>query len=161
MTAIFLDVDGVLNCFSTDVFVPGTGIFGVEDEKAEILKQISDLAGGARIILTSTWKFTWEKDGPKDIDSAYLVERLAAHGLTITDKIEDNWAERGAGILKYLEGHPEIDSFLILDDQLFDFKVLKLTKHLIQTSFLEDGGLKEKHLKQAKRILKKQGAFKL
>ena len=37
MTAIFLDVDGVLNCLSTKEFIPGTEIFGVEDEKAAIL----------------------------------------------------------------------------------------------------------------------------
>ena len=160
MTAIFLDVDGVLNCFSTKEFIPGTEIFGVEDSKAEILKQISEMSGGARIILTSTWKMTWEKDGPKDLDSAYLVERLAAHGLTISDKTEDDWAERGAGIRRYLDEHPEIDSFLILDDQTFDFKKLKLMKYLVRTTFAENGGLNRRHLRQAEKILRMQGVIK-
>ena len=159
MTAIFLDVDGVLNCLSTKEFIPGTEIFGVEDEKAAILKRISDLAGGAVIVLTSTWKMTWEKDGPKDFDSEYLVRKLADHGLTISDKTDDDWTDRGAGILRYLDAHPEITSFLILDDQAFDFKALRLKKYLIRTSFAANGGLNERHVWQAERILKAQKAL--
>ncbi len=159
MTAIFLDVDGVLNCVDTEVFVPGTSIFGVEDRKADLLRQISDMAGGARIILTSTWKFTWEKDGPKDIDSRYLAERLAAHGMTIGDKTEDDYSDRGAGIRKYLSAHPDITSFLILDDNMFDFEEQKLKKYLVRTSFAEGGGLQRRHLGKAKKILRAQGVL--
>ena len=156
MTAIFLDIDGVLNCLSTKELIPGTDNFGIEDEKAAILERISNLAGDAVIVLTSTWKISWEKDGPKDLDSEYMVRKLAEHGLTISGKTDDEWADRGAGILRYLDAHSEITSFLILDDQTFDFKKLKLMKYLIRTSFAANGGLNERHIRQAERVLKAQ-----
>lgn len=45
---------------------------------------------------------------------------------------------RGAGILNYMEGHPEIEEFVILDDNLFDFQdSQKLWERLLLTNGLE------------------------
>lgn len=56
---IFLDVDGVLNCRTTeDVFC---GSVGIEDEKVSLLKQIVD-STKAVIVLVSSWKEWWYKE---------------------------------------------------------------------------------------------------
>ena len=70
----------------------------------------------------------------------------------------------GAGILRYLEMHPEISRFVILDDYGFDFREQGLLPYWVQTDFEEEnGGLQEKHVKQAARILKLQdhGIFRV
>lgn len=149
---IFLDVDGVLNsAYTRDTC--GRYI-GIEDKKVSLLKEIVDKSG-AKIILVSTWKEYWYKDGFKqeqDYMANYLDEKLAKQGLKIVDKTDDyNSFDRGDGILEYIselqEVGIEVDKFVILDDEMFDYKKTKLTSNLIQTSYLE--GLKEKHVRRA------------
>ena len=51
---VFLDVDGVLNCRSTEDITPN-GFTGVEDKKIALLADFVHETG-AKIVLTSTWK---------------------------------------------------------------------------------------------------------
>ena len=154
---IFLDVDGVLNCNSTKDLC---GYYiGIEDHKVDLLKKIVD-ATGAKIVLVSSWKECWYKGAllkERQDDSAdYLDAKLAKASLTIFDKTEDRGFNRGDGIKEYIrrlewEG-VKVGSFVILDDEMFDYKEMKLTKNLIQTSYT-GGGLKEKHVEHAIAIL--------
>ena len=161
-TAIFLDIDGVLNNLYTTVTIPGRKIIGVEDAMLERLRKIRDLSDETVIVLTSTWKEAWEPEQGyggtvHGEEGVYLDERLGEYGMKITAKTEDEWAERGAGILRYLEEHPEISRFVILDDYSFDFREQGLLPFWVRTDFEEEtGGLQEKHVKQAARILKLQ-----
>ena len=161
MRAVFLDVDGVLNCQSTKEHIPGTKIRGIDFQKVQILKRITELYPDTVIILTSTWKDTWQPGGGHYADARYLEETLKKAGLRIEAKTEDDWIDRGAGIRRYLEAHPEIESFVILDDEVFDYEEQGLMPHVIRTSWQYIGGLREKHVKQAEEILKREARKRL
>ncbi len=151
---IFLDVDGVLNCRSTKDKCGG--YIGIDDNKVALLKEIVD-ATGAIIILVSSWK-EWWTNNPRykpnqDEMATYLDEKLAKQGLIIRDKTRDgNSLRRGKGIIRFIEMQKEIgidiSKYIILDDEMFDYLETKMTRHLIRTSF-EQNGLERKHVRKA------------
>ena len=154
LKVLFLDVDGVLNCRSTKDYC-GKYI-GIDDGKVELLKEIID-ATGAIIVLVSTWKECWTNEQRfkpnQDELATYLDEKLAKQGLTAVDKtIDGNSFRRGKGILRYIELQKEkgidINKYVILDDEMFDYLETKMTRHLIQTSFYQNG-LEKKHVRKA------------
>ncbi len=151
---IFLDVDGVLNSLSTKDRCEG--YIGIEDKKVALLKEIVD-ATGACIVLVSSWKDNWTNNiyfkKSQDGMAVYLEKKLAKQGLSIIDKtIDGNEFYRGKGILRYIEMQKEaginIKKFVILDDGMYDYLDTKMTKHLVQTVF-EQNGLEEKHVRKA------------
>ena len=153
INVVFLDVDGVLNCSSTkDVCVKYVGI---EDEKVSLLKQIVDKSG-AKIVLVSTWKEWWFKESflkdKQDFLANYLDNKLSKQGLVIFDKTEDELFNRGDGILEYIHHLKwkgiNVDNFVVLDDEIFDYKRTRITKNLVQTSY-NNGGLQRKHVGKA------------
>ena len=153
---IFLDIDGVLNCRSTKDTI-GKYV-GIEDEKVALLKQLVD-AAKAKIILVSSWKEWWFKNfkDRQDELANYLDEKLANQGLTVMDKTSNYYSyNRGDGILEYLwklkRRNIEVDNYVILDDELFDYKQNRLTKNLVQTSY-EKNGLEAKHIERAVSML--------
>ena len=132
---IFLDIDGVLNDAVTDEHTPAQFI-GIDDYKVKFLRQIVD-ATGASIVLTSTWKTEWSKHEEfLSVDCAYLNSKLAEEGLHILDKTKDKILDRGAGIVRWLNSHPEVESWVVIDDEIFtDFEEYDILPHLVQTSF--------------------------
>lgn len=112
---IFLDVDGVLNTRKTVISSPD-GHIGVDDTRIRVLARVIKKYGGGEIVLTSDWKNVRIGD---DLD--YLRKKLMEHGLEISAMTEDHWNNRGQGIQDYLEEHSEIDEYVILDDNRFDF----------------------------------------
>lgn len=114
--AIFLDVDGVLNTRKTVISSPD-GRIGVDDTRIGILAGAIKKYGGGNIVLTSDWKNV--RIGG---DLNYLKDKLAEHGLEIFAMTTDYWSNRGQGIQDYLAEHPEIDEYVILDDNRFDFE---------------------------------------
>ncbi len=153
MKVIFLDVDGVLNSIdSEDMF---KCFIGIDYSGVKLLKQIVD-ATGAEIVLVSTWKLSWEKDGQSRPDSlgSYLDTRLAEEELIIIDKTEGRMCYRGHGIVDWLSDHPA-ESWVVLDDEIFeDYEECGIMPHLVKTDFY-DGGLKEKHVELAINLLNK------
>lgn len=156
---IFLDIDGVLNCSTTkDRCLFYTG---VEDKKIGFLKQIVG-ATKAKIVLISSWRYTWYKEkklkSNQDELATYLDERLAKQELSIFDKIDDEAISRGKGILNYISQLNnqgiDVDDFVILDDEFSDYISARLLRYLVQTSY-KDGGLKQKHVSKAIDILYK------
>ena len=150
---IFLDVDGVLNCSST---TDRCGRYiGIESSKVGLLKQIVD-ATKAKIVLVSTWKECWYKEpcfkGEQDYLADYLDKKLSQQGLKIADKTDDGLSlKRGSGILDYLSNLKElgleVEKFIIIDDEPFDYLSSKLTSHLIRTKY--EKGLQENHVRMA------------
>lgn len=154
MKIIFLDVDGVLNyrgCKARSA----TGCLGIDDEKVKLLRQIIDQTG-AIVVLTSTWKTEWFPsafigDLPKD--GQYLEKQLAKHKVFVRAKTEDSsWAQRGRGILDFIETSTyNVEQFVILDDESFDFIELGLENRFVKTNFAD--GLLPEHVEKAVCIL--------
>lgn len=151
MKVIFLDIDGVLNTpYSSSTI---DNYIGVDDNKIKRLAEIVK-ATKASIILTSTWKIGWEPNYKSLAKHAiYLDACLKRFDLKITDKTrERNLRERGMGIRSYLLLYPEIDSWVVLDDEIFpDYRRYKIFPHLIQTS--PKHGLSDKNVKAAIKLL--------
>lgn len=114
---VFLDVDGVLNTRTTVERTPDFHT-GIDDARVAVLAKAVRKYENADIVLSSDWKDMKEDED----DFCYLVSKLEKKGLTLVGKTTDHWNNRGEGILKYLELHPEIDEFVILDDNKFDFR---------------------------------------
>ena len=153
MKIIFLDIDGVLNYAGCKARSP-SGCIGIEEKPLKLLKTIVDVTG-AKIVLTSTWKTDWFiTDDLNDLnkDGRYLYDSLSEHGLGILDKTVDYaWSKRGQGILDFLKD-VYCESFVILDDGLFDFLELGLDKYHVRTDYFKHG-LTEYHVEKAINIL--------
>lgn len=153
MKVIFLDIDGVLNnAKSTELCY---GNVGIDDDKAARLGAIVE-ATGAEIVLSSSWKHDWEPQD-KELQNKhgdYIDQKLKKHLLSAVDKTyESNSERRGEGIIKWVGAH-EVDSFIILDDEWFDFKELGLASRVIKTEFYgAHGGLTNDHVARAIELL--------
>ena len=159
MKIIFLDVDGVLNCSSSK---SSCGAYvGIDDSRLKLLRKIVDETG-AKIVLVSTWKANWQKDPFKkslqDSLANYLDRKFKKYGLFVSDKTPNRegkkFLSRGQGIVSYLLGSKTVDSFVILDDCVFDYDSCELTDNFVKTDF-QKGGLNEKHTNLAINILNK------
>lgn len=152
MNVIFLDIDGVLNEDTTPTRTRSRFIF-IDQDKLLRLKQIVE-ATGAKIVLSSTWRY--DRDDPKyngdflELQEAFHNVGLDFYSFTPVDAIG---IRRGMEIKAWLGLHPEVDRYIILDDELFDFEERRLLPRLIKTEF-RDGGLTEELAQEAIELLK-------
>lgn len=154
MKVIFLDVDGVLNCTSTeDVWC---GFIGIEDRLIKALHKIIKHTG-AEIVLCSSWKSSWKRTNKneQDVLANYLDEKLKNQGLYIFDKTNDNGRDRGHGIRNYLKDNPQITSWCVIDDEVFeDYEECSIMNYLVKTNFYdENGGIQSEHIEKAVSLL--------
>lgn len=128
---IFLDVDGVLNTRRTCVHAPSGVYVGVDEARIAILSNAMKQTGADGVVLTTTWKNMREDEE----DYIYLVKSLEKYGIKIHGKTkEERFSQREIGILRYLDLHPEIEEYVILDDQHFGFEdYSKLYENFIDT----------------------------
>lgn len=128
MKVIFLDIDGVLNSDEYVDRVKKTDIQGIERdidiEKVKLLKRAIDETG-AKVVLSSTWRYTK--------NARYLKELLANYGIRLdsTPYIQD---KRGLEIKKWLSENQGVEDFLIIDDEIFDSFDEGLMKKLVKIS---------------------------
>ena len=151
MKVIFCDVDGVLNNNETEERTPG-GFRGISDALVEKLWKIADSCG-AKIVISSDWRLLRYNPARKQ-DYDYLAEKLEAGGMPeISGHTDDiSWKLRGTEIRKYLEDHPEITEYVILDDIPFaDFADDELLPHLVLTDTRL--GLSDEDVRKAVTIL--------
>lgn len=131
--AVFLDIDGVLNTRTTVERTPD-GYTGIDDARVDIIAKAIKKYGDADVVLSSDWKELKQEDD----DFIYLTSKLEKQGLKLAGKTSDHWNKRGEGILRYLDSHPEINEFVILDDDRFDFQDYpKLWERLLITRGIE------------------------
>lgn len=128
---VFLDVDGVLNTRTTCRRAPSELYTGIDEMRIQILAGAMNRCNASGVVLTSTWKNL----KPDHEDYIYLKEGLSNKGIEILGKTEDpHIYQRGIGVLNYLNDHSEIDEFVIIDDQHFDFQdSKKLWENYIDT----------------------------
>ncbi len=114
MKIIFLDIDGVLNNDDT----PGEFICW-DPNLIKILNRIIEETG-AKIVLSSTWrKIEYRCDAIKnDMKINYI------------GKTPILWKKRGIEIQEWLDENPDVEKFVILDD---DSDMVHLMPHLLQT----------------------------
>ena len=150
-TRIFLDIDGVLNCESTKDLTP-EGFTGLDEGKIVLLAGLVRDTG-AEVVLTSDWKdqSLWWREKNPGADLAYLLNRLAAHGVEIAAYTREG--DRGTAVRDYMERFP--GKAVIFDDNWeSSFKAAGVSRYLVQTSPLH--GLQEKHVRRAKKLLEMQ-----
>ena len=142
MKVIFLDVDGVLN--NTEDFRTN---WQITPDHLNNLKAIVD-ATEAKIVLSSAWKNVYTS-------RAKVVRALESVGLEIYDdtpaKGVDRFTHCGAKVVEiasYLEDHPEVTNYVILDDRSFPEE---MENHHVKTTL--GIGLLEEHANQAIEIL--------
>lgn len=158
MKVIFLDIDGVLNCFS-DYMVPskpthewdpsamqkcGINLDLYPTQVRRVNKLIEKT--GAKIVLSTSWRKgdeTWWNN---------LLITLEGFGLlpVIIGKIPDLRTSRGEEVQAYLDEHPEVIQFVILDD-INEFTEYNLLDNFIQTNY--QLGIQDKDVERALEIL--------
>jgi hypothetical protein len=153
MKIIFLDIDGVLNSFKYDLSrTEDDG--NIDLTRLPLLKRIVDCTD-ARIVLTSSWRRLWKKDGCFDIIGLWIESLFESAGLDIYDKTpEIDPSERGSEVLAWLETNKsEVDSFVIIDDMLGGWGIL--SDRLVRTDARIGFGLMEQHVLKAIEILER------
>lgn len=155
MKIVFLDIDGVLNCQTSN---SRCGAYiGIDNDKVKRLRKIVE-ATNARIVLVSSWRSGWERVYKNDQNELanYLDRKLKRERLYILDKTNDSVWNRGEGIIKWVGTH-NVDSFIILDDEKFDYADCGIISRLVKTSFYDDnGGLQDEHVELAIDLLTEQ-----
>lgn len=126
MKVIFLDFDGVLNSAKYDKKRDWSDKRSFIDvTRLPLLKEIVDKTG-AVIVLSTTWRKHWDRrEEFCDETGAIIVEIFGENGLTIYDKTPSLGIEstRYDAIKTWLEEQvEEIDSFVIIDDFMYDWR---------------------------------------
>ena len=131
---VFLDIDGVLNSDAYADYMlteENIDIFNEDmlDERAIVqLKKIVE-ATDAEIVLSSSWR--WYKDTR---DTVHY--QLRAKGIDFVDTTPqeiDVTMSRGAEIKLWLDDHPEVKQFVILDDD--DLRIKEYLPNHVKTTF--------------------------
>ncbi len=129
---VFLDVDGVLNTRTSCETTP-SGYTGIDDLRVKILADAMKENAADGVVLTTTWK-NLRKESE---DYKYLEKKLSGFGIKILGMTEDEHvSEREEGIIRYLDQHPEIEEFVIIDDQQFGYDEYER----LWDSFINTGG---------------------
>lgn len=128
MKVIFLDVDGVLNSDEYFEKTKGLNLQGIyqdiDVEKIKLLKKAVDETG-AKVVLTSSWRYTKNAIKLKELLKEYEIF------VDTTPFIEN---KRGLEIKKWLLDNQNVDDFVILDDEIFDSFDEDLLEKLIKIS---------------------------
>lgn len=163
MKIIFLDIDGVLNY--ADLFAPKyvkksegrSRLVPHQFERFPICEKacarLTELvnATGAKIVISSTWRLG--KDDMQELHATGVLDNCL-HEDWRTKSITTNhngilMAHRGVEIQEWLSRHPEVISYVILDDN--SDMLPSQENNFVQTNF--DDGLQDIHIERAKIIL--------
>lgn len=134
MKVLFLDVDGVI----THQHYDNKEREGLDPEKIKLVARIAKDTG-AFVVLSSSWRLSYNKStGKKDWDYILLEKCLEEEGVNIYDittRISFNsslgWRRtRPLEILDWVIDH-KVNSFVILDDDEWDFARYGLDKHWV------------------------------
>lgn len=156
---IFLDVDGVLN--HRGVFKTGSFPNPLCHECVARLRKLVAVTD-AQIVMSSTWRLGGREDsGVRKLKRAGALDRLHKDWRTVDlpNRIQNGVLlpdqRRGREIAEWLGRHPEVEHYVILDD---DSDMLpEQMPRFVQTSF--DTGLLDTHVLKAALIIGTDGPF--
>lgn len=123
MKILFLDIDGVVNCARTTARY--NHFVGIDPYMALLVNRICE-ATGAQIVLSSTWRL--EKATRDEVNSAVFPTPI-----DITPDHND-MTNRGSEIQAWLDAHPEVTKYAILDDNAW-MNEGEQQKHFFKTSW--------------------------
>lgn len=103
MKVLFLDIDGVVNNHQT----PQTDGWPIDQFCAFLVGSIVEQTG-CQVVLSSSWRHS-----PKGIA---VVEQKVVRLLDKTDTDTEGTESRGSTIKRWLDAHPEVTRYAILDD---------------------------------------------
>jgi hypothetical protein len=128
---IFLDIDGVLN---SDEYYRSVDRAKNDWSRFDpiavdyIKKLVTEFS--AKLVITSTWRFGAVKQLDNELNKSHLNKHL--HKDWQTPKTHPS--HRGTEIKMWLDNHPEVNNYLILDD---DSNMLKdQLPHFVQTNLM-------------------------
>ena len=112
MKVIFLDIDGVLNSTKTSVAMGGFPMELHERDRFDwmaikLLQRLSD-SSGVQFVLSSAWRLYFSFG---EVAAAFELPIIGA-----TPNGSTEGTERGYEIRTWLRAHPEVTSYVILDD---------------------------------------------
>lgn len=116
---VFVDIDGVLNDYKTNEYTPD-GYVGIDSDKVEVLSILCKELN-LKIVLSSSWR---KEIVNKTLDGLYALSKFSEYNLDIygstsfDGSISD--AKRATQIKAWLDEHPEVEDYIILDDEQFN-----------------------------------------
>ena len=132
MDVIFLDFDGVLNNRRFRAAQSGM----IDEKHMTFLHRIVEVTG-ARIVLSTSWRMHWEASPENHSKTGREINQIfGKYGIEIIGKISDG-LDRAQEIRRWLDCHPDVGNYAILDDSPFGWG--ELAEHLVQTGGLQDG----------------------
>ena len=145
MKVLFLDIDGVINRFK---FYKDGGLDNTFDE--DCIKRLANIVNetGCAIVISSTWKYSNDLMDTLEEDLFPKLPKGCVAGCTPNDILRPYREEE---IQKYLQQHPEIENYVIVDDYDFELKSFLGKGHIVITDALE--GLSEEDMNECIRIL--------
>ena len=149
MIIIFLDIDGVMNSETYFRSIKtNDNNFSRFNPKAILIvtKLLEEF--NAQIVISSLWRFALKKELAKELNASGLNKYL--HSDSFTPILQPG--HRGNEIKLWLDKHPEISDFLILDDD--DDILSEHIPRLVKTTLAE--GLHEEHYYKAREILDRE-----
>lgn len=146
MNVVFLDFNGVLDTFENmDV---------IDVDNLNRLKKIVDLSN-SKVVLTTSNKNIFYYSGQIRGILKYLIDSLLSVGIDVIGMVP-MLSNREDEIIAYLMEHPEVENYVILDD---DYDMPRLSSHLVklpsQMIGFEQKGLEDVHVEKALNILGK------
>ena len=146
MKVIFLDMDGVLNYLDFFIKINNNRLnynkllkefdyklqrklLEIDINKLYLLKEICDVTK-SYVVVTSSWR--------KLSIYPHVEDYLINFGIPIIGTTK-HLGERGIEIKSYLKTHPEINNYIIIDDDIFPDFDEELLYHLIHTNFYNEG----------------------
>ena len=181
LNVIFLDIDGVLNGYNFwnllgwDIIskfksdrLKGwyrelTEPFGVHERKVKRLAKIVHNTMNTKVVISSCWRSGLQSNNLSDSEKR-LLDLFDKYDIEIYDYTPILPSrKRESEIMAWLFRNPQANNFIILDDENADLQFF-IGKELIQTSsvprgrmikgrWYENTGLKNKHVRQAIKIL--------
>lgn len=161
MKVIFLDFDGVLNNQGSFLFETRRrrdqkiqGLKGVQHTLCHVnasnFQHILDTYKEVKVVVSSTWRLLHDVPELQGIFAEYLIDHTRIIGCTGVDKVGN---DRGVEIQNYLDKHPEITHYIVIDDNDWGIVAAHPPEKFVKTDWYF-GGLTFGHAEEAIQKLK-------